>query len=320
MAMYRLEAKIFSREKRGRSVVAGSAYRTAAKLQTRSVVAGAAYRNGAKMKDERIDKTFDYVRRSIGVIKSKILAPDHAPGWVFSSSKLWNRVEAGEKRKDAQLAREFILAVPPELTAEQQFELATNWVKNELVTVGMVAEISLHHPKSGTNPHVHVLTTMRKLETDGFADKKSREWNTKETLQHWRESWCEAENAALAAAGRPERVDHRSLKARGIEREPQPKIGPGGREMAEKGIEAAAERLQVVEDIKMQNEVEPLLKAILKNGEVTQVGLGDSWLEKSIIFMEQLREHAQSFIRHSWRSLFGGGQKDNEINSPEHTR
>src|ERR1700761_4467581 len=97
MAMYRLEAKIFSRGKSGRSVVAGSAYRTAGKLQTRSVVAGAAYRNGEKLTDERIDKTFDYLRRSIGVIKTKIIAPDHAPLWVFSSGKLWNRVEAKEK-------------------------------------------------------------------------------------------------------------------------------------------------------------------------------------------------------------------------------
>jgi ATP-dependent exoDNAse (exonuclease V) alpha subunit len=318
--MYRLEAKIFSRERRGRSVVAGSAYRTAAKLQTRSVVAGAAYRTGTKIVDERIDKTFDYVRRTIGVIKSKIVAPEGAPGWVFNSGKLWNRVEAKEKRYDAQLAREFVLAVPPELTAEQQFELATNWVKKELVREGMVAEISLHHPKSGTNPHVHILTTMRKLDGDDFADKKSREWNTKQTLQHWRESWCDAENIALAAAGRPERVDHRSLKARGIEREPQPKIGPGGKEMAEKGNQAATERLQLVEDIKMKNEVEPLLKAIMKNGEVTQVGIGDSWWEKSMIFMEQLREGAESFIRQSWRSLFGGGRKDQQNDNSEHTR
>ena len=64
---------------------------------------------------------------------------------------------------DAQLAREFILAVPPELSADEQFKTAVDWAKKELVTSGMVAEVSLHHTKSGKNPHVHILCTMRKL-------------------------------------------------------------------------------------------------------------------------------------------------------------
>jgi hypothetical protein len=96
MALFRLEAKIFSREKRGRSVIAAAAYRA-----------------GTKLKDEIRDKVFDYARRSRGVVSSMILAPEGAPAWVHNPSQLWNAVEAGEKRVDAQLAREFILAVPP---------------------------------------------------------------------------------------------------------------------------------------------------------------------------------------------------------------
>ena len=98
MALFRLEAKVFSREKRGRSVIAAAAYRA-----------------GTKLKDEIRDKIFDYARRTKGVISSTILAPEGASGWVHDPGQLWNKVEAGEKRVDAQLAREFILAVPPEL-------------------------------------------------------------------------------------------------------------------------------------------------------------------------------------------------------------
>ncbi len=173
MAIFRLEAKVFSREKRGRSVIAAAAYRA-----------------GTKLKDEIRDKIFDYARRTKGVIQSDILAPEGAPGWAHDPGQLWNKVEAGEKRVDAQLAREFILAVPPELSADAQFQTAVDWAKKELVTSGMIAEVSLHHTKSGKNPHVHILCTMRKLDGERFSPKKPREWNDVALLVKQRESWA----------------------------------------------------------------------------------------------------------------------------------
>jgi ATP-dependent exoDNAse (exonuclease V) alpha subunit len=283
MAIFRLEAKVFSREKRGRSVIAAAAYRA-----------------GTKLKDEIRDKIFDYARRTKGVIHSDILAPEGAPGWVHDSGQLWNKVEAGEKRKDAQLAREFILAVPKELSADAQFQTAVDWAKKELVTSGMVAEVSLHHDKAGKNPHVHILCTMRKLDGDSFDAKKFRAWNDKAMLLHWRKSWCDAENAALERAGRPERVDHRSLKDRGIDRQPEPKIGVAATAMQRKGVQEEPERFKVVQDVRMMNEMRPLMKAILKNGEVTQIGMGATWWEKSITFMSRIREQAAKVVKNSW--------------------
>src|ERR1035438_6989168 len=103
MAIYRLEAKIISR---------GNGH---------SAVAAAAYRTGSKIRDERSDKIHDYSCRTKGVVESVILRPEHSPEWTAKTSSLWNHVELHEKRKDAQLAREFILAVPKELDAKQQF-------------------------------------------------------------------------------------------------------------------------------------------------------------------------------------------------------
>src|SRR5277367_2889089 len=151
MAIYRLEAKIISR---------GNGH---------SAVAAAAYRTGTKIRDERTDKIHDYSSRTKGVVETVILRPENSPEWTAKTGSLWNAVEQGEKRKDAQLSREFILAVPKELSSKEQFQLSTEWAQKELVSRGMVAEVSLHNPKSGKNPHVHILCTMRRLEDDQFS-------------------------------------------------------------------------------------------------------------------------------------------------------
>jgi len=298
MAIFRLEAKIFGREKRGRSVIAAAAYRA-----------------GTKLKDELRDKIFDYARRTKGVIHSDILAPEDAPGWVHDSGQLWNRVEAGEKRIDAQLAREFILAVPRELTADAQFETAVDWAKKELVTSGMVAEISLHHPKDGKNPHVHILCTMRKLEGEKFSAKKPREWNDVGLLVKQRESWAAAVNAALEKAGREERVDHRSLKDRGIDRQPEPKIGVAATAMKRKGLLDDPERFKLVRKVKLFNDALPFIRAIQHHGQIQHYGMGASrFWDKTAFLMSRVRDQAKQAVKNVWQKLVTTGRdKGSEI-------
>ncbi len=298
MAIYRLEAKIIGRKNSGRSVVAAAAYRA-----------------GTKLRDELRDKVYDYARRLKGVLNSTILTPADAPEWTHDPERLWNTVEHTEKRKDAQLAREFILAVPRELDADTQFQTAVDWARKELVASGMVAEVSLHHDKEGKNPHVHILTTLRALDGDKFSAKKSREWNDVGLLVHQRESWANAVNAALEKAGRPERVDHRSLKERGIDREPEPKIGTAATAMKRRGVEADPERFKVVRFVKIMNEVRPLLKSIRKFGEVQQRGMGNTWWERSITFMSRIREQSRS----SWRKWIGA-QRSKQPTGPDMER
>ena len=300
MAIFRLEAKVFSREKRGRSVIAAAAYRA-----------------GSKLYDELREKTFDYARRVKGVIHSTILAPEGAPAWATNSGQLWNTVEAGEKRKDAQLAREFVLAVPRELSADAQFETAVDWAKKELITSGMVAEISLHHPVNGKNPHVHILCTMRKIDGEKFSAKKPREWNDVALLVKQRESWADAVNAALEKAGRDERVDHRSLKDRGISKMPEPKIGVAATAMKRKGTVEDTERHQLVRHVKMMNAIRPMINAIKKHGEIHHVGAGKSWWQKSISFMARIREQADKVVRKAWWNRLDTRQHKNGKDGPQ---
>jgi ATP-dependent exoDNAse (exonuclease V) alpha subunit len=288
MAFFRLEAKILGREGRGRSVIAAAAYRA-----------------GTKIKDEIKDKIFDYTRRVKGVIETAILTPEGAPGWAHDPGQLWNKVEAGERRVDAQLAREFILAIPPELSADAQFQTAVDWAKKELVTSGMIAEVSLHHTKSGKNPHVHILATMRKLDGEKFSAKKSREWDDVTVLVKQRESWADAVNAALEKAGRDERVSHRSLKDQGIDRLPQPKIGVVETAMKRKGVLEDSERFKAVRKVKLINDAMPFIRAIQQHGHVQHYGMGASrFWDKTAFLMSRVRDQAKQAVKKTWQKLF----------------
>ena len=170
-----------------------------------------------------------------------------------SARSLWNAVEAVEKRKDAQLAREVEFAIPRELTRAQGIELARDFVQDEFVDRGMIADLNVHwdigadgQPK----PHAHVMLTMRAVDENGFG-AKVREWNRTELLEHWREAWAIHVNERLAELGIEARIDHRSLEAQGIDLEPQHKIGPAAARMAGEGLEA--ERLEEHREIAREN-------------------------------------------------------------------
>ena len=148
--------------------------------QGRSAVACAAYRSAEKLVDERYKKTHDYTHKQ-DVAFTEILLPENAPSSMLNREKLWNAVEAIEKRKDAQLAREFNFALPCELTLEQNIALARDFVTQAFVSQGMVADLCIHNDKTGDGqlqPHAHVMLTLRKVTLDGFGQKE-RAWNAK---------------------------------------------------------------------------------------------------------------------------------------------
>lgn len=191
----------------------------------RSVVAAAAYRSGTRLLDERTGETHDYTRKRVE--HAEILAPAGAPAWVYDRERLWNAVEQAEKRKDAQLAREVEVALPRELGPEARLALARDFVRAEFVSRGMITDLAIHDTKARDGerqPHAHILLTLRSLEDGGFG-KKAREWNDVKFLETWREKWAQTVNQALERAGDAARVDHRTLAAQGIDREPEPKLG-----------------------------------------------------------------------------------------------
>jgi hypothetical protein len=214
MAIYHLSAQIIGRS------------------SGRSSVAAAAYRAGEDLRDERTGLSHDYSRRRD--IDAWIQAPSSAPSWVYARADLWNRVEATERRKDAQVCREINVALPVGLDRDRQDELVRRYVAEQFTRRGMVADVAVHRQDPG-NPHAHMLLTMRPIDGDRFGPKE-REWNSTQTLQGWRESWGVHANRELERSGQEERIDHRSHRDRGIDREPTVHEGPNVREMEARGI------------------------------------------------------------------------------------
>lgn len=216
MAIYHFSAKVISRSK------------------GQSSVKSAAYRSGERLHDERTGETKKYKREVQP--ETMIFAPSHAPEWVHDRNRLWNEVEKIEKRKDAQLAREVEVSLPRELSNKQQKELIINYVQEQFVNKGMVADIAIHRDNQ-ENPHAHVMLTTRGISEEGFG-KKNREWNDRELLNHWREEWANHANKALEREGIQDRISHLSHEARGIEALPTVHLGHVANDMEKRGVQS----------------------------------------------------------------------------------
>lgn len=177
----------------------------------RSSVAKAAYHARTRITDERTGDTYDYSRRN-DLYGHFILAPVNAPEHIVKdSTALWNEVERVERQQNGQTARYFDVAIPAELNNEDKKKLVLEYCQKNFVDKGMIADIAFHDLDSD-NPHAHVMLTLKTIHKNGFG-KKERSWNDRKMSVLWRESWASMANSYLAAAGSPERIDHRSLQA-----------------------------------------------------------------------------------------------------------
>lgn len=240
-----------------------------------SAIASASYRSGEKLHSERYGKTSFYVRK----VKPEtfILAPKHAPKWATNREKLWNEVEQIEKSSRARLAKEINVALPIELAKDEQKNLIKQYVQENFVDEGMVADVAIHRDDNN-NPHAHIMLTNRPFNPDGTwgskakrilikdekgnqlyysnGDKKSRKdnttnWNDKETLNKWRENWAKITNQFLEKNQFSERITEKSYAEQGLEIEPTIHEGYVAREMEKRG--QVSDRCEENRQIKERN-------------------------------------------------------------------
>ncbi len=222
----------------------------------------AAYRAGEMIRDERSGKVHNHSRRQ-DVRHTEIFLPsrlaDAPMEWARNRASLWNAAEAAEKRRDARVAREFEMALPPELSPEQRLSLARSFARELADRYGVAVDLAIHDPKPGresTNYHAHMLTTTREALPTGLGAKTGLDMTTivrakqglaphAEEYTTLRERWATVTNEALREANIEARVDHRSLAAQGIDRKPLLHIPLEFYQLERQGMSSdAAERLR----------------------------------------------------------------------------
>ena len=284
----------------------------------KSAVASAAYISGEKIKNEWDGVTHDYTRKQ-GVISKEIFLPDHAPKEYKDRKTLWNSVELFEKNSNAQLARNFIISLPKELSIEENKKMIEEYIQTNFVKEGMIVDLAIHDEsrEGNQNIHAHIMTIVRPINEDGTWGQKSKKeyildekgekilnkngkpktrkvelttWNDKVNVEKWRENFSDLCNKYLERAGAEKRVDHRSFKRQGIKQIPTIHLGASASAMERQGIRT--EKGDLNREIKKQTE---LLKNI--GNEIKKI---TSWL---VGFKDKLKESYKEYKDQSKKQI-----------------
>jgi hypothetical protein len=253
MAIYSANMSYFSRAK-GRIDEQGINWSRDRKKKAFSAVASAAYRAGAKLTDHRTGEVYDYSRK-VGVFTSFVMGPGGSGSW--SREQLWNKAEESESRYNSRVAREWMVALPHELTHAQRLALVRDIAGRLVERYGVAVDASIHLPTTEgdqRNPPAHIMFTTRRIDADGSFGEKTYE------LDAWGPSGGSAEvkafrgiisdctNAALAAAGSSERVTHMSNKELGVDLKPSVHVGVNATNAKRRGKPEPKSGLAMVKD------------------------------------------------------------------------
>jgi len=238
--------------------------RTFGRSSGSSAVSAAAYRAGERIRDERSGKTYDHSDRQDVMHKEIILPSQFAideMSWAKDRANLWNTAESAETRANARVAREYLVALPAELSPAQRIGLVKGFSQELADRYRFAVDCAIHAPRDfpGSDPrnfHAHLLATTREVTTEGLGAKTTLEWNDGSRreiglrpviyeLLHVRQRWAAATNEVLREAHLEVRIDHRTLRAQGIDREPRPQIPKAAFELERHGYRSVvAERMR----------------------------------------------------------------------------
>lgn len=143
MAIFRAETKHISRSK------------------NHNVVAAAAYRSGEKLTDTNSfnpdAKTYDYTKKQ-GILATGIILPNSLidQNFTINRQQLWSSVEQHETttrsvkgsrlKQSARLAREWLLALPHELSDEENEQLTAEFTQKLVDDLGVIGDYCIHKP------------------------------------------------------------------------------------------------------------------------------------------------------------------------------
>jgi len=240
----------------------------------RRATAAAAYRAGERVRDERTSELFNFSRRR-DVLHAEIFLPSQFEGtaltWARNRERLWNTAEHAEKRHNARVAREYQVSLPPELSPVQRVALARALAHEIADRYKVAVDLAVHAPRPDGDPrnfHAHLLTTTREVTPAGLGAKTGLDMHAierrrrelpdhRQEYRNVRERWAVLTNQALREAHIEARVDHRSLAAQGVDREPLPAIPLMHLKMEQRGLHSkVAERLRAEYRERVQRRLE----------------------------------------------------------------
>jgi ATP-dependent exoDNAse (exonuclease V) alpha subunit len=238
----------------------------------RRATAAAAYRAGERIRDERSGDLHNYRHRR-DVTHVEIFLPSQLENaaWARNRERLWNTAEHAEKRHNARVAREYQVTLPSELNPTQRLALARVFSQQIAERYRVAVDLAVHEPRPGGDPrnfHAHLLTTTREVTPAGLGAKAGLDMAALERRRHelpdhreeyvtLRERWATLTNEALREAHVAARIDHRSLAAQGIDREPQPAIPLMHLKMEQRGLRSTvADRLRAEYRDRVRNRLE----------------------------------------------------------------
>jgi ATP-dependent exoDNAse (exonuclease V) alpha subunit len=209
----------------------------------RTATAAAAYRAGERIRDERTGALYNHSRRDDVLHKeiflpSRLERPDAGMEWARDRSMLWNAAEKAEQMSNSRVAREYQVALPAELSAEQRIVLARAFSREIADRYNVAVDLAIHAPRPEGDPrnfHAHLLATTREVTSEGMGPKVGVDMKgevrselglppSRQEFRTLRARWAELTNEALREANLEARVDHRTLEAQGIDRKPRPRL------------------------------------------------------------------------------------------------
>jgi ATP-dependent exoDNAse (exonuclease V) alpha subunit len=280
----------------------------------RRATSAAAYRAGERIRDERSGDIHNFSRRK-DVAHKEILLPSSMSGaqldWARDRSALWNAVERAETRRTARVAREFQVNLPSELAPSQRQMLARAFSQELADRYKVAIDLAIHEPRAGgdaRNYHAHLLATTREITPDGLGSKAGLDMSADERQRRGllgysqeytavRERWATLTNEALREAHIDARIDHRSLRAQGIDREPTRRI-PHAAILAER----AAKQSEIADKLRAQHNERVQARADLTARHDPNKTVAVAAPAKTL---EQIKEEA---ARAWWEMRFGGAQ------------
>jgi ATP-dependent exoDNAse (exonuclease V) alpha subunit len=297
-----------------------------------SAVSAAAYRSGERIRDERTGKVYDHSERQ-DVMHKEIVLPgkfaDDDMAWAKERAHLWNLAEGAETRKNARVAREYLVALPVELSTQQRVGLVKGFSQELSDRYGFAVDVAIHAPRNfpGSDPrnfHAHLLATTREVTLEGLGAKTTLEMNDTKRhalglepaineLLHVRARWATVANEAMREAQIGARIDHRSLDAQGIDREPRPHIPRAAFEMERHGYRSVvAERLREEYQARLLARVQSALARVTERDSSATAALnaarpaaGATGAAKPRSIEEIRREARENWLRLRERQLLG---------------